>query len=70
MKTNMSGSVAKSLEKVGIRVPRVETVIASNGLIIIEDYGDVMLETHVLQGKTTQISLISLKYYMKTVLRY
>ncbi len=44
-------SVAEDLRLSGIRVPGVEAIIPENGLVIIEDYGNVMLESQVLQLK-------------------
>jgi aminoglycoside/choline kinase family phosphotransferase len=42
--------IANELSTAGIQVPKVRATIPSEGLVIIEDYGDIMLETHVLQS--------------------
>lgn len=40
-------NIAQILDKHGVRVPRVVTTMAEHAALIIEDYGDVMLETKV-----------------------
>ncbi|HTP49796.1 MAG TPA: phosphotransferase [Anaeromyxobacteraceae bacterium] len=46
--------VQRYLERIGVRVPRIHAFLEREGLMVLEDLGDEMLETRLLRGAAAE----------------